>query len=294
MSQFDFIQRFLIENSPVRGEVVRLNDSFQEVLSKHDYPAPIQKQLGEMLAAVALLTATVKIDGILSLQARGAGDCSLLMAESNPGGDLRAIARWEGDIGEPENLQQLMGNGQLVITMEPKNGQRYQGIVSLEGETLAHCLEQYFAQSEQLPSRLWLSTNTEGDNSIASGFMLQALPSENSEQDIDAWERAVSLAETLKDEELNSLDFENLLHRLYHQEEVRIFEGSPLQFNCTCSEERVKKALVSVGKEELNQVIAERGNIESQCQFCNTLYRFNAADIDSLFNDPDAPAPVIH
>lgn len=290
MSQFDSIQRFLIDNSPVRGEVVRLKDSFQEVLNKHDYPAPIQKQLGEMLAAVALLTLTVKIDGILSLQARGAGNCSLLMAESNPGGDLRAIARWEGDIGQPENLQQLMGNGQLVITMEPKNGQRYQGIVSLDGETLAHCLEQYFEQSEQLPSRLWLNA----DEGIASGFMLQALPSENTEQDQDAWERAVSLAETLTDEELRTLDFEQLLHRLYHQEDVRIFDASPLQFNCTCSDERVKKALISMGKEELMSVIEERGSVESQCQFCNTLYRYNAAEVESMFDDPQAPSPILH
>ena len=290
MSQFDFIQRFLIDNSPVRGEVVRLKDSFQEVLDKHDYPAPIQKQLGEMLAAVALLTATVKIDGILSLQARGSGNCNLLMAESNPGGDLRAIARWEGDIGQPETLQQLMGNGQLVITMEPKNGQRYQGIVSLEGETLAHCLEQYFEQSEQLPSRLWLNA----EQGIASGFMLQALPSENTEQDKDAWERAVSLAETLTNEELSTLAFEDLLHRLYHQEEIRIFDAHALQFNCTCSDERVKKAMISVGKEELLEVIAERGSLESKCQFCNTLYRFNAADVESMFDDPEAPSPILH
>ena len=290
MSQFDFIQRFVIDNSPVRGEIVRLKESFQQVLDKHDYPPAIEKQLGEMLAAVALLTAIVKVDGILSLQARGAGTCSLLMAESNPGGDLRAIARWEGDIGEANTLKELMGNGQLVITIEPTNGKRYQGIVSLERETLAHCLEQYFEQSEQLPSRLWLNVT---DN-IASGFMLQALPSERTEADINAWEHAVSLAETLKNDELASLPFEELLHRLYHQEEVRIFEGSPLQFNCTCSEERVKNALVSVGKEELNDVIKERGSVESKCQFCNTLYSFSAADIESLFDDPDAPAPVIH
>lgn len=290
MSQFDFIQRFIIDNSPVRGEIVRLKDSFQEVLDKHDYPPAIEKQLGEMLAAVALLTAIVKVDGILSLQARGAGACSLLMAESNPGGDLRAIARWEGDIGEADSLQELMGNGQLVITIEPTNGKRYQGIISLERETLAHCLEQYFEQSEQLPSRLWLNVT----DKVASGFMLQALPSERTEADINAWEHAVSLAETLKDEEMASLPFEELLHRLYHQEEVRIFEGSPLRFQCTCSEERVKNALVSMGKAELNEVIKERGAVESKCQFCNTLYSFNAADIESLFDDPEAPSPVIH
>lgn len=290
MSQFDFIQRFLIDNSPVRGEIVRLKDSYQTVLDKHDYPASIQKQLGEMLSAVALLTAMVKIDGILSLQARGTGNCSLLMAESNPGGDLRAIASWEGDIGEPETLQQLMGNGQLIITMEPRNGRRYQGIVSLEKETLAHCLEQYFEQSEQLPSRLWLNTS----DTITSGFMLQALPSDNTEEDQDAWERSVSLAETLKEEELQELPFEELLHRLYHQEEVRIFEGSSLQFKCTCSEEKIKNAMVSMGKAELNEIIADQGKVESQCQFCNTLYSFNAADIENLFDNPSAPPPILH
>lgn len=290
MSQFDFIQRFVIENSPVRGEIVRLKESFQQVLDKHDYPPAIEQQLGEMLSAVALLTAMVKVDGVLSLQARGSGCCSLLMAESNPGGDLRAIARWEGNIGEARTLKQLMGSGQLIITIEPANGKRYQGIVSLERETLAHCLEQYFEQSEQLSSRLWLNVT----DKVASGFMLQALPSERTDADIDAWEHAVSLAETLKDEEMATLPFDELLHRLYHQEEVRIFEGSPLRFQCTCSEERVKNALVSMGKAELNEVIKERGAVESQCQFCNTLYSFNAADIESLFDDPDAPSPVVH
>lgn len=290
MSQFDLIQRFVIENSPVRGEIVRLKQSYKDVLDKHEYPEAIKVQLGEMLSAVALLTAIIKIDGILSLQARGSGACSLLMAESNPGGDLRAIARWEGDIGEASTLKELLGNGQLAITMEPKNGQRYQGIVSLEGETLAHCLESYFAQSEQLPSRLWLKTQGE----VAAGFMLQALPSQRREEDLNAWEHAVSLAETLKDEELLQLPFEELLHRLYHQEEVRIFDAAELRFSCTCSEERVKNALISVGKDELNHVIEEKGKVESQCQFCNTLYSFSAADIESLFDDPEAPAPVVH
>lgn len=290
MSQFDFIQRFIIDKSPVRGEIVRLKESFQHVLDKHDYPPAVEQQLGEMLAAVALLTAIVKIDGILSLQARGNGACSLLMAESNPGGDLRAIARCEADVGEANSLKELMGDGQLIITIEPTNGKRYQGISGLDHGSLARCLEQYFEQSEQLPTRLWLNVS----DKVAAGFMLQALPSERKEADIAAWEHAVSLADTLKNEELAQLPFEELLHRLYHQEEVRIFEGSPLRFNCTCSEERVKNALVSMGKAELNEVIKEQGKIESQCQFCNTLYSFNAADIENLFEDPDAPAPVIH
>ncbi|WP_417599061.1 Hsp33 family molecular chaperone HslO [Oceanospirillum sp.] len=290
MSQYDLIQRFVIANTPVRGEVVRLKDSFREVLDKHSYPPAIEKQLGEMLSAAALLTAIVKVDGILSLQARGPGPCSLLMAESNPGGDLRAIARWDGELGDANTLRDLMGKGQLIITIEPTNGKRYQGIISLERETLAHCLEQYFEQSEQLPSRLWLNVTGQ----VASGFMLQALPSERTEADLNAWEHAVSLAETIKDEELAELPFEELLHRLYHQEEVRIFAASPLRFNCTCSEERVKNALVSMGKEELNEVIREQGAVESKCQFCNTLYRFSAADIETLFDNPDAPSPVLH
>lgn len=290
MTQLDSIQRFLIDNSPVRGEIVHLQASYQKVLENHHYPEPIQQQLGEMLAAIALLTAMVKIEGILSLQARGDGRCSLLVAESNSDGDLRGVARWEGDVSGAENLQQLMGNGQLVITIEPKEGKRYQGIVSLEGQTLAHCLEDYFGQSEQLPTRIWLATDAQN----AAGFMLQALPSDKTEADQDAWERSIMLADTLSKEELLTLDNEALLHRLYHQEEVRLFDQKALQFKCTCSTERVKNALISVGKAGLNEAIAEHGKIESQCQFCNTVYQFSAADIEQLFDDRQAPPPVIH
>ncbi|OPX56236.1 molecular chaperone Hsp33 [Oceanospirillum multiglobuliferum] len=290
MTQLDTIQRFLIDNSPVRGEIVHLQASYQKVLENHNYPEAIQKQLGEMLTAIALLTATVKIEGVLSLQARGNGNCSLLVAESNSNGDLRGVARWEGDVSGAENLQQLMGDGQLIITIEPKDGKRYQGIVSLEGQTLAHCLEQYFEQSEQLPTRIWLAT----DSQNTAGFMLQALPSDRTEADQDAWDRSIMLADTLSNEELLTLDNEALLHRLYHQEAVRLFDLKTLQFKCTCSVERVKNALISVGKEGLNEAIAEHGKIESQCQFCNSVYEFSAADIEQLFDDPQAPPPVVH
>lgn len=282
-SPTDSRSKFLFENLAVRGEIVRLGDTLRAVLGKHDYPAPLQALLGEALAASALLAGTVKFEGLLILQAKGEGPLTLLMAECTHDGDLRAIARWEGEVPAAP-LVQLLGDGHLAITIDPpahgdRAAQRYQGIVPLDGLSLAECLEHYFRQSEQLATRLWLVAGPEG----AAGLLLQELPATGgAPRDADGWNRLCRLTDTLTAGELLSLPVETLLHRLYNQEDVRLFTASSLRFACSCSRGRTLDALRSLGAIELRAILAEQGLIETTCQFCNETRRYTAADLGDL------------
>nr|WP_297461763.1 Hsp33 family molecular chaperone HslO [uncultured Halomonas sp.] len=289
----DQIQRFLFDDTNVRGEIVTLEAAYAEVLDKQPHPPAVARQLGELLAAVALLTETVKLDGTLSIEVRGQGALSLLMAESNPGGELRAIARLDEDAALPAidaSFKALVGDGQIVITIDPREGNRYQGIVALEGDTLGACLEAYFERSEQLATRLWLAA----DGQRAAGLLLQQLPDDESNRDPDAWDRLVSLASTVSNPELLRLDQRELLYRLYHEETARVFDPKALRFGCTCSRERIVSALLGLGEAELRSILEEQQALDTQCQFCHTRYHFSAADIEALIDSPDGPAPTLH
>ncbi|WP_275288738.1 Hsp33 family molecular chaperone HslO [Halomonas elongata] len=289
----DQIQRFLFDNTNVRGEVVSLEQAHAEVLERHDYPPAVTRQLGELLAAVALLTETVKLDGTMSIEVRGKGALSLLMAESNPGGELRAIAQLDENAAIPDDdagFAELLGEGQITITLDPREGRRYQGIVTLEQDSLAGCLEDYFSRSEQLPTRLWLAA----DQQRCAGLLLQRLPDESLDQDEDAWERMVHLAATLTADELLSLEQHDLLHRLFHEEQVRVFDPKALYFGCSCSRERIAGALLSLGDEELRDILAEQGGIATQCHFCHTRYQFTVAEVEAMLDDPEGPPPTVH
>ncbi|GHE20620.1 Hsp33 family molecular chaperone HslO [Halomonas urumqiensis] len=289
----DQIQRFLFDDTNVRGEIVTLEQAYAEVLDRHDYPPVVNRLLGELLSAVALLTDTVKLDGTLSIEVRGQGALALLMAESNPGGELRAIARLAEDAEHPaedDGFRELLGQGRIIITLDPTDGHRYQGIVALDQDSLAGCLETYFTQSEQLPTRLWLAA----DGKRAGGLLLQRLPDESQNQDADAWERSVHLADTITPEELLGLEQLEVLHRLYHDETLRVFDPKTLHFGCTCSRDRIASALLTLGQDELRQVLAEQGSIETQCHFCHTRYAFDGVEIEALLADSDQPPPVLH
>jgi len=293
----DQLQRFLFDDTQVRGEIAQLEDTYQQALSRHDYPAPIERLLGELMAACALLTATVKLDGTLGVEFRGTGVLRLLMAESNPGlGEkaqrLRAIARFdEAALAQLEDmsLASLFGEGRVVITMDPAEGQRYQGIVALDKPTIAGCLEEYFERSEQLPTRLWLAA----DGDYASGLLLQKLPEDAQSSDVDAWTRINHLADTITPDELTELDAQSVLFRLFHEEQPRLFDPAPVMFACTCTRERFGAALHQLGADELRSIVKEQGQIETQCHFCNTQYVFTPADTEALIEDPDAPPPTL-
>ncbi|MDX1300190.1 MAG: Hsp33 family molecular chaperone HslO [Pseudomonas sp.] len=288
----DFSQRFLFDDSDIRGELVGLTDSYSHVLAKHTYPQPVAQLLGELLAAASLLIGTLKFEGLLILQARSSGAVPLLMVECSNEGDLRGIARYHGEqITANASLSELMPDGVLAMTVDPKAGQRYQGIVDLEGETLADCLTNYFATSEQLPTRFWLCADGQG----ARGLLLQQLPADrlmDADEREASWQHTMALADTVKAEELLGLDNETLLHRLYHQETLRLFEPRALQFRCSCSRERSGRALISLGQTDAEALVQEHGgSVEIDCQFCNERYLFDAADILQLFIDGSSDEP---
>ncbi|MGL4317838.1 MAG: Hsp33 family molecular chaperone HslO [Pseudomonas sp.] len=280
----DFTQRFLFDDADVRGELVNLGESYQHVLAKHPYPQPVAQLLGEMLAAAALLVGTLKFDGLLILQVRSSGAVPLLMIECSSEREVRGIARYHAEqIGADAGLRELMPDGVLALTVDPKQGQRYQGIVDLDGETLADCLSNYFATSEQLSTRFWLHA----DGQRARGLLLQQLPVDrlpDADERAASWEHLLTLANTLTAEELLGLDNETVLHRLYHQEAVRLFEPQPLCFRCSCSRERSSRALISLGEPDAQALLNEHGGqVVIDCQFCNQRYAFDAADVTQLF-----------
>lgn len=281
MSNPDQIQRILFEQIDVRGVVAGLDASYQEVLARHDYPPVLQRLLGEMLAAVSLLSITLKFEGRLLLQAQGEGNVSLLMAECNHHQHLRAIARYEGEVDESLAFNELLEKGRIALTIEPEQGQRYQGVVPLEEDTLAGCLQAYFEQSEQLGTSIQLTA----DGNRAAGLMLQVLPAE--ETGDEDWSRVSMLASTLSDDELLNLDNEALLFRLFHEETCRLYEPQPLVFQCDCSRERSAEALKFMTEDELLAILEEQnGLIDVGCQFCNQQYHFDETDIRALFSEP--------
>lgn len=223
MSNLDSMQRFTFDNTDVRGELVGLNKSLNSALSKHEYPEAIKIELGKLMAASALMSATLKYEGRLCLQVRLSGDVTLIQAETTNTGEIRAIARYDESKQQDIKEVELQG-GQLVITLEPAVGKPYQGVVPLDSNHLNEAFEYYFKQSEQLGSRFWLVCN----GITASGFMLQQLPA-SAESDEDAWDRLSHLASTLKEDELRDLDNQTILYRLFHEEQVRIYEETPLQ-----------------------------------------------------------------
>ncbi len=273
----DKLHRYLFENADVRGQLVQLEESYQQVLSAHEYPKALQLLLGELMAASALLTATLKFKGDIAVQIQGDGPVSLAVINGNDQQRLRGVARWRGALADEAGLQELFGKGYIVITLTAQDGERYQGVVAIEKPGLAGCLEDYFMQSEQLPTRLYLFA----DGKRAGGMFLQILPSEKARG--GDFEHLDQLTATVKQEEILSLPAADVLHRLYHQEQVRLFEPDEVSFKCRCSRERTARAILTIAKEEIDSVIAEHGRVEMGCEYCNTRYRFDSIDIETLF-----------
>ncbi len=289
----DTLQRFIFEHAPIRGELVQLAATWQAVTERHSYPAPLRKLLGELMAAGALLAATLKFEGTLILQLHGSGAVKLVVVECAAGHVMRATAKWDGELpdhpGMEGNLRMLLGSGRFVINLVPESGvQSYQGVVDLDADSVAAALEHYMAASEQIETRLWLAC----DDTHAAGLLIQKLP-ERESADTDAWPRAGQLAATVRAEELLTLPPQTLLRRLFHEEDLRVFEPRPVFFRCSCSRERVTGMLRMLGPAEVRSVIAERGEVEVHCEFCNRRYAFDAVDAEEIFASAIA-APADH
>lgn len=273
--------RFLLQEAGVRGVSLRLQGAWQELLSHADYPPVAQELLGESLAAAALLTGHIKIDGRLSVQLRSPGALRTLFAECTASGTVRGIAQLQDGQDAPRELNTLGDAALLAVTIEnpgldPREPQRYQSLLELRAASLAEALEDYFRQSEQLPTRLLLAC----DGQAVAGLMLQKLPSD--EGDADGWRRASILFDTLSATELLATPSETLLHRLFHQEQPTLLDQRPLRFGCSCSRERVAGVLQSLGQEEAHAAL-EDGVVEVRCEFCGRRYPFTAADLAVLF-----------
>lgn len=286
--QPDTLHRFIFEDSPVRGNLVHLDDTFNQALAFQHLPHALKCALGELMAASSLLAATLKMQGSLILQLQSRGVLKLLVVECTSEFKLRATAKWQGDIEPNQTLFDMVEEGQCVITLDPKDGgQTYQGIVPLEGDNLASMLENYMQRSEQIDTKIWLSC----DGNAAAGMLLQKLPdvtnqaettTEKSEQNLETWQRINQLANTLTNEELTQLKAETLLTRLFHEEKVRLFEPIDTTFFCGCSREAVSRMLKMLGAEEIRDILAEQEKIEVNCDFCNKLYQFDQIDAAQL------------
>jgi molecular chaperone Hsp33 len=291
MHDRDSLHRFIFEHFPIRGHLVHLDAAWRALIEHRDYPALIRDTLGEAVAASLLLAATVKFEGVLSLQLQGDGPVHLMLAQCTDGLGVRGLARYrEGELTKTGRITELLGRGNLTVTLETDDAaQRYQGIVAIGGERLADVLQSYFAHSEQLPTRLWLHADADG----ASGMLLQRLPAGSAAASAahanpaaveDAWRRLQLIGDTLTPEELRTLADQEILHRLFNEDDVRLFEPAPVYFRCRCSRERVAGMLQSLGAAEIESLLAERGAVEVNCDFCNRAYVFDAVDVTQLFN----------
>lgn len=303
MHDRDCLHRFMFDKYPIRGHLVHVDAAWRALIEHRDYPAAIRDTLGEAVAASLLLAATIKFEGVLSLQLQGDGPVKLLLAQCTNGLAVRGLARYResglvkvgpgvGPGAGPGagSTADLIGTGNLTVTLETDDGaQRYQGIVPMSGQRVGDSLQVYFENSEQLPTRLWLHADASG----VSGMLLQKLPVPEAPPGIepeaaasidDAWRRVQLIGETLTPEELRMLTDEEILHRLFDEDDVRLFDPAPVYFRCRCSRERVGSMLQGLGEAETRSVLTERGEVEVRCDFCNRAYVFDAVDVAQLFN----------
>ena len=307
----DQLKKYLTEDRSVRIQAVRLDATWKAVQANHDYPPAITHLLGELVAASTLLAANIKFDGSLVLQIQGDGPIALLVVECRNDLSLRATVKMrEGhDVPSDGNMQSLLnpgGNGRFIVVLDPQRKlpgqQAYQGIVPLQGDTVAEALQHYMKASEQLDTRLWLAANAEH----ATGMLIQRLPYHGgsdaptlTEQNAaETWDRACALAGTIKHDELLATDIDTLIHRLFWEETLVAFDPLAVRWHCPCTRERVASMLRTLGQEEINSILAERGQVDVACDFCGKPYKFDSVDCATLFSSGAAPAadepPTVH
>ncbi|MDD5578380.1 MAG: Hsp33 family molecular chaperone HslO [Methylobacter sp.] len=277
MKEQDLLRRFLFEELGVRGEWVKLGASWQAAKQHQRGPQIVQQQLGQALAAVVMLSATIKFKGSIILQAQGDGDFKTLVAQSTHDRKIRGLIRSSENV-PAGSLTKMFGQGCLVLTIESDNTEPYQGIVPLQGSNLAAALQTYFVQSEQLKTRLWLFSN----DTQAAGLLLQELP-EHTGYKAD-WKRIEALADTVTERELLELDCEKMLYRLFNEEKVRLFGLEPVEFECACSRLKIEQTLRLLGRSEVEDILHEQGIIQVDCEFCNEQYCFDKIDVENILS----------
>lgn len=287
----DLLHRYLFEQHHVRGELVQVNESFNSMLANHNYPDVVKQLLGELLSATCLLTATLKFEGDISVQLQGDGPLQYAVVNGNHEQKMRAIARFDEKV-QGETIQDLFGKGYMVITISPEGGEKYQGVAPLEHSSLAKCIEHYFETSEQLSTRVWLATSVSEHDNKAAGMLLQVLPVE--EKAADDFQHLEALTETITNEEMLDLPAQQVLTRLYHEDNPQLFTPQPVVYECGCSREKTGDAILKLSHDDAKALIEERGNIEIICQFCLTQYLFDAVDVEALFRQANDNSSTIN
>lgn len=280
MREPDTLQGFIFENETIRGAIAHLDDSFQAIMQQRPYPPMVRNLLGEALISCLLLAGSVKFEGEISLQFQGDNRLPLLLVQCDHRLNLRGFAKFEADL-EIADYAEAFLQGQMALTINQYNQtQAYQSVVPLHSTAMSENLMHYFAQSEQIATRVWLAVN----NERAAGMLLQLLPGQSdSQQREHFWEYAVQLGQTVSEHELLTLDNQTLLFRLYHETELRLFPSREARFQCRCNTEKMKQVIGVLGEQEANQLLQEQGKIEIACDFCNSHYQFDTIDIALLF-----------
>lgn len=273
----DVLYRFLFEGLDLRGEIVHLDESWWQLYAQRTFPDVVLKLLGETTAAAVLLSALLKMEGMVALQLQGDGPVKLVVAQANHKREIRATAQWKGEV-RPGPLPCLFGRrGHLILSLRPEKGDEYQGSVLLEGKRLAEAIETYFERSEQLKTRLWLAA----DEKASAGLLLQTLPSKRPRE--EDWRRIEALASTTTEKELLRLSPTEVLRRLFHEETVRLFPPEKVIFRCRCSPERIRELLWTLGRKAAEEALAQAGEIKVTCEFCGQVYCFDREEIEALF-----------
>lgn len=284
ITQTDVLNRYLFDDMHVRGELVQLNKTYKDIVALHDYSQGVSELLGQLVAATCLLTATLKFEGEIAVQLQGDGPIGYLAVNGNNNQEMRAIARI-AENASGTGLKELVGKGTMVITIRPDKGEPYQGVVALEKNTLAECLAHYFEVSEQIPTAIWLFVDEE--NKQVAGSLVQLLPDgDDKDKQLADYEHLCQITNTIKSDEIFTLNAKDLLYRLYHQENVRLFEPQAVTYKCSCSEEKCLNAIAQVEASELKSIIAEQGKVSMTCDYCRTTYDFDEKKL-ALFLSKD-------
>lgn len=280
MKESDNLQRFIFEHANIRGEIVHIEKTFQTIMNQRDYPPMVKNLLGEAIVSCLLLASSIKFEGNLTLQFQGDDRLPLLLVQCDHELNIRAFAKYTQNL-EIIDYATAFLQGQMVLTISQHNQtQVYQSMVPIQATSMSENLMAYFAQSEQIATRVWLAVNDD----MAAGMLLQLMPGQDTVQREQFWEYAVQLGQTVSEHELLALDNETLLYRLYNETEIRIFESRSTRFQCRCNQEKMKQVITILGEREAKDLIKEQGAIAINCDFCNQKYTFDPIDVTMLFH----------
>lgn len=279
MKEMDTLQRFMFEHASIRGEIAYLDDTFKTIMHQRPYPAMVKQLLGEAIISCLLLAGSIKFEGEISLQFHGDKRLPLLLVQCDHQLQIRAFAKYQED-GDAIDFNSAFLQGKMALTINQYNQtQAYQSIVPILSISMSENMMHYFAQSEQVASRVWLAVS----ENTAAGILLQLMPGQTTLQREQFWEYAVHIGETISEHELLTLDNQTILHRLYHETELRLYTARPVQFHCRCNIDKMKQVLTVLGETDVQRLLKEKGQVEVNCEFCNQYYTFDAIDIALLF-----------